>query len=180
MNRFRALAALFTGGLLAASLGAPGSAHHAFTSDYDCKAPVRLTGSVTMIEWVNPHVWVHLRVVAPGRAPMDWMFEGTTPATLERLGVSRASLKVGDEITVRGHQSKDRRCVEHAVTRVATCRAVGGPLVLASGALTSLGEDVQVLNNSAFNSRPFATPEQLLAQLGESCGPRPKQGRGDD
>ena len=105
MKTSRGLSAVLTGALIAVGLAAPGSAHHAFQGEYDCAGPVRLTGKVTAVEWVNPHVWLHIRVVAPDRAPMDWMFEGTTPATLERLGVSRSSLKVGDEVTVRGHQS---------------------------------------------------------------------------
>lgn len=164
---------------LAAALARAAQAHHAFQAVYDCKRPVLMTGTVSLVEWFNPHVFMHIRMTAPNGPDQNWVFESSSPGTLERLGIVRDTLKVGDVVTVRGHQSKDKLCPEYPATHVPTCHAVGGAIVLANGKASSLAEDAVILNNSMFNSRPLATPEQLLSALGESCGVRPKQGRGD-
>jgi hypothetical protein len=65
---------------------------------------VLLKGTVTKVEWVNPHAWIHLKT----DKGEDWMVEGGTPNTLLRRGINRDSLKVGTEIVVDGYQSKDR------------------------------------------------------------------------
>jgi hypothetical protein len=71
---------------------APASAHHAFAAEYDAKKHVILKGTVTKMEWINPH---------------EWMIEFGTPNTLLRRGFTRDSLKPGTEITVDGYQAKD-------------------------------------------------------------------------
>jgi hypothetical protein len=87
--------------------GGPLLAHHAFSSEFDAKAPVTLRGPVTKVEWINPHAWIHLDVKTPAGASEIWMVEGGTPNTLQRRGVTRDSLKIGTVIVVQGYKSKD-------------------------------------------------------------------------
>jgi hypothetical protein len=65
---------------------------------------------VTRVEWINPHAWVHVNVAGADGAMTEWMVEGGTPNTLLRAGIDRNSLKPGQEIIVRGYQSKDKLC----------------------------------------------------------------------
>jgi hypothetical protein len=90
--------------------GGAALAHHAFAAEFDGKAPVLLRGKVTRIEWINPHAWVHINVVGTDGKETPWMVEGGTPNTLLRAGIDRNTLKSGQEIIVRGYQSKDRLC----------------------------------------------------------------------
>ena len=103
---------LVAAGLLAAATLGVGSAaaHHAFSAEFDGKAPVLLRGKVTKVEWINPHAWVHLMAAGPDGVVREWMVEGGTPNTLLRAGIDRNTLKVGTEIIVRGYKSKDRSC----------------------------------------------------------------------
>ena len=124
------------GGALAALVLGVGAqqafAHHAFAAEFDASAPVLLRGKVTRVEWINPHAWVHLDAVIPGKPTQQWMVEGGTPNTLLRSGITRASLAVGTEIIVRGYQSKDRLCTPE-------CRANGRDVTLANGQKVFMG-----------------------------------------
>jgi Family of unknown function (DUF6152) len=103
----RALMAVAAAALLAA--GGRLMAHHAFSAEFDANAPVTLRGPVTKIEWINPHAWIHMAVKTPSGATENWMVEGGTPNTLQRVGISRDSLKIGTEIVVAGFKAKDGR-----------------------------------------------------------------------
>ena len=92
-------------GLLLA--GGPVLAHHAFSAEFDAKKEVKLTGTVTKMEWVNPHAWIHIDVKKPDGKVEQWMIEGGTPNALMRRGLTRDSLPPGTIIVVDGYQAKD-------------------------------------------------------------------------
>ncbi len=82
-------------------------AHHAFAAEFDANKPVRLKGTVTKMEWINPHAWIHIDVKKPDGAVEQWMIEGGTPNTLFRRGFTKNSPPPGTEILVDGYQAKD-------------------------------------------------------------------------
>ena len=92
-------------GIFAATL--PVLAHHAFSAEFDATKPINLKGTVSRVEWINPHAWVHVDVKTPDGKVETWMIEGGTPNTLFRRGFSKESLKPGTEIVVDGYQAKD-------------------------------------------------------------------------
>ena len=85
----------------------PMLAHHAFAAEFDAKRPVKLRGTVTKMEWINPHAWIHIDVKKADNSVEEWMIETGTPNTLLRRGFTRESLKAGTEVVVDGYQSKD-------------------------------------------------------------------------
>ncbi len=85
----------------------PVSAHHAFAAEYDANRPVKFSGTVTKMEWINPHAWIHVDVKKPDGTVEPWMIEFGTPNTLLRRGFTRDSLKPGTVIIVDGYGSKD-------------------------------------------------------------------------
>ena len=88
-------------------LAAPVWAHHAFGAEFDVKKPLKLRGSVTKWEMINPHSWIHLDVKGADGKVASWMIEGGSPNSLLRLGFTRNSLPPGTEIIVEGYQAKD-------------------------------------------------------------------------
>jgi len=106
--------------------------HHAFSAEFDAKAPVTLEGKVTRVEWINPHAWIHVAVVQPDGSVKDWMVEGGTPNTLLRSGINRNSVPIGSEIKVRGYESKDKTCNP-------ACKANGRDLTFADGRKAFMG-----------------------------------------
>jgi len=86
---------------------APTWAHHAFAAEFDSTKPLKLHGTVTKMEWINPHSWIHIDVKNPDGTVTDWMVEGGSPNTLLRHGFTRNTLEVGTVIIVSGFQAKD-------------------------------------------------------------------------
>lgn len=96
---------LALGGLLAAAI--PVWAHHAFAAEFDAGKPVKLRGTVSKVELINPHSWIHVDVKGDDGKVVSWMVEGGSPNALFRRGVTKDSLPVGSEVLVDGYQAKD-------------------------------------------------------------------------
>ena len=92
-------------GMLAAA--SPAVAHHAFSAEFDANMPVTLQGTVTRMEWVNPHAWIHIDVQKDDGTTEAWMVEGGAPNALLRRGFNKNSLPPGTIIMVEGYQAKD-------------------------------------------------------------------------
>src|SRR5580693_1723846 len=86
---------------------APVWAHHAFAAEFDEKRPLKLQGTVTKWELVNPHSWIHIDVKDADGKVTNWMVEGGSPNALFRLGFTKDALPPGTEIVVDGYQAKD-------------------------------------------------------------------------
>jgi len=91
---------------LAVAAIAPLAAHHSFAAEFDASKPVLFKGTVTRMEWINPHVWIHMNVTQNGRTE-EWMVEGGAPTVLFRRGFSKNSLAAGTQIVVDGYRAKD-------------------------------------------------------------------------
>lgn len=105
--RAERIAAAACAGLLLGALAAPAGGHHAFGAEFDADRPVRLEGTVTRMEWINPHAWIHLDVTRPDGTVEKWMIEGGPPNSLVRRGFTKDSLEAGTEIVVDGYQAID-------------------------------------------------------------------------
>src|SRR5262245_11300244 len=85
---------------------APAQAHHAFAAKFDIKKPIKLQGTVTSMDWINPHAWIHIDVKGPDGKAVNWMVEGGSPNVLLRRGFTKDSLLPGTEVIVEGYQAK--------------------------------------------------------------------------
>jgi hypothetical protein len=85
----------------------PVVAHHAFAAEFDAEKPVKLTGSVTKLDWTNPHAWIYIDVKDDGGKVANWGFELASPNGLMRSGWTRFSLKPGDVVTIEGSRAKN-------------------------------------------------------------------------
>ena len=105
MTKMRFAAVAAGAWMLLASV--PAIAHHSFAAEFDAAKPVKLTGTVTKIEWMNPHARFYLSVKDEKGALTDWNLELASPNGLVRNGWTRTSLNVGDEVTVQGSAARD-------------------------------------------------------------------------
>jgi len=97
-------------------------AHHAFAAEFDVNKPVTLKGTMEKWDMVNPHSWFHINVKQPDGKIVEWMVEGGSPNTLIRLGVTKYTIKPGQELTVEGYAAKE-----------GTNKAVGRNFILPDG-----------------------------------------------
>ena len=100
-----AIAVAGSGLLLASAI--PAWAHHAFAAEFDAKKPVHLEGTLTKVEFINPHSWIHVDVTNPDGTVTSWMVEAGSPNVLLRRGLNKNSIPAGTKVIVDGYQSKD-------------------------------------------------------------------------
>ena len=93
--------------VLLAVVGVPAAAHHSFAAVFDRDRPIELTGTVTEIEWMNPHVWIYIDVKGARGKVESWGFELGSPNGLIRRGWSRDALTVGQVVTIAALRAKD-------------------------------------------------------------------------
>jgi hypothetical protein len=120
--------AALAGALLLGALTHPAAAHHSFAAEFDANQPVTLHGTITKLEWINPHSWLHVDVKNEDGTTSAWMIEGATPNTLLRRGFTRETVKTGTEITIVGYRAKN-----------GANRANGRDLILSDGSRLFMG-----------------------------------------
>ena len=111
MHKISTLTIVGFGGLL---LAIPGLAHHSFSAEFDADKPVTLTGTVTSVEWQNPHTWFYIDVEDDEGNVTNWGLELASPNLLMRNGWTRNTMKVGDVVTVEGFHAKDGSNIANA------------------------------------------------------------------
>jgi hypothetical protein len=94
-------------GLVVAAASVSVSAHHSFAAEFDEKAPIKLTGTVTKLELVNPHMWVYIDVKNPDGTVTNWGIEGGAPNAIIRRGLRKEDFPIGTQVTVDGYKSKN-------------------------------------------------------------------------
>ena len=101
--------ALIALAVLAAFLQSGGAlmAHHSFSSEFDAAKPIKVTATVTKLEWSNPHVWFYVDVKDESGKVTNWAFETSAPILLTRRGVTKESLKESETLRIEGYRAKD-------------------------------------------------------------------------
>jgi hypothetical protein len=95
---------LIAGGILLGAL--PGRAHHSFSAEFDINQPIKLTGVLTKMDWVNPHGWIYIDVKQPDGTVVNWAIEAGGPTQLLRRGLRKTDFPAGIEVTVEGFRAR--------------------------------------------------------------------------
>ena len=93
--------------LLALAGSLPVLAHHSFAAEFDDTKPVKVTGVITRVEWLNPHIWFYVDEKAPDGTITHWAFSGGAPGQLMRRGINKNVLQIGATVVVDGFRAKD-------------------------------------------------------------------------
>jgi hypothetical protein len=113
-------------------LTSPAAAHHNFRAEFDINSPFVVAGTVTRVEWTNPHTWFYLDVKDEKGVVATWAMEMGSPNALMRAGWKRTSMNVGDTVSVDGYKSWDRKNTGNARSVILT--KTGQKLFAASSA----------------------------------------------
>jgi Family of unknown function (DUF6152) len=105
----RAMSLILAAGAALLLAAAAARGHHSFAAEFDPAKPIELRGTVTKVELINPHSWIHIDVRNENGTVESWAIEGGTPNTLFRKGINKNTLPVGTEILVDGYRSRDGR-----------------------------------------------------------------------
>jgi uncharacterized protein DUF6152 len=89
----------------------PAIAHHAFAAEFDVDKPVKVKGTITKLEWVNPHAWLYVDVKGDDGTVVNWHFELGPPNALIRLGWKKDSIPAGLEVEISGYRAKSGEAV---------------------------------------------------------------------
>ncbi len=103
-------------GLAVLLAAAGGSAHHSFSAEFDIEKPITLEGTLTELEWVNPHGWLHMDVTGPDGEVVNWAVEMGNPTALLRRGLRRGDFPPGIEFVVEGYEAKDGTRTANGIT----------------------------------------------------------------
>ena len=120
----------FLGVLSVLPAAAPLLAHHSFAAEYDAKKPFEMKGTITKVDWMNPHVYFYIDVKDDSGKTANWAFEMGPPRLLERGGWKKNTMKEGDEVIVSGTLAKDGG--KHGNARSVTLATTGQKLGAAS------------------------------------------------
>ena len=107
-------------GLLVAGVGmllsavVPALAHHAFSAEFDQSKPIKVSGDITKLEWVNPHAWIFIDAKGPDGKVVPWRFEMGAPNALLRAGWSKSDIKAGTAVTISGFLARSGGSVGNA------------------------------------------------------------------
>jgi hypothetical protein len=108
MNMLSGKAVSFASLVIGLSLcAAPVLAHHAFAAEFDDTKPVKVTGVVTKVEWMNPHIWFYVDEKNEDGTVRHWAFSGGAPGQLMRRGITKDAIQVGTTVKVEGFRAKD-------------------------------------------------------------------------
>ena len=120
--------------------------HHAYTAEFDTSKPVKLSGVLRKVEWSNPHIWIYLDVKDDRGNVSNWGFSASPPGMLQRRGITKNSLKLGEVLTISGHRAKD-----------GSNNASGNVVPFADGRDALIGQD-QALNPTEATSSTGKKP----------------------
>jgi len=115
INRLWSWPRTFSAAAACALLGAvPAYAHHAFSAEFDIHQPIELKGSVTKLQWTNPHSWLYVDVPQPDGSVTSWAVEFGSPTALLQKGLRKTDFPLGVHVLVKGYRAKSGKTVANA------------------------------------------------------------------
>ena len=85
----------------------PVSAHHSMVAEFSLNKPITLRGTLTKMEWVNPHGWIYIDVKGPDGRAENWAIESGSPLRMEKRGLKKSDFRLGIELIVSGYAARD-------------------------------------------------------------------------